>query len=313
VSVSSRLGGNLSKSQAALAVNFVAALVGAAIGVAIGIFTTPPAAAIVAGLLVAVLTISVAAIRSWRARALTWRDVLRPHQGAESASALTELLLKVAASEWSADSATLEDIARTKITIEAIQDQLSDYVASVEQTDSAGRDWQTARLSSSFEPTLRDLVSSVLIGHPARGHSDGQAAYRLVKCKTDDLISQWNAIAVERGPFARPPFATAADRDDSYLDQEDLGSITVAATYNPSDVMWQLCAPGDLAMLDTHGRNAVVTFAPQMMRQALVRLLPADTVWTSSGQYAGLLRLVPLRPGGVSLDWSASSVWEPTE
>lgn len=83
--------------------------------------------------------------------------------------------------------------------------------------------------------------------------------------------------------------------------------MTSAATHDPAEVMWQLCAPGDLTMLEAHGRTAVVAFAPRIARQALSGVLPTDTVWTSSGQRAGLLRLVPLRAGSVTVNWSADA------
>jgi hypothetical protein len=313
LSTGTRSGGNPTRMRTAMEVNLAGALAGAAVGVAIGFALSPPVFVSAIGLTLAIVIVLVAGARSWHGRVLAWKHDLWPQQAADAADAAADLVVKVGASEWSADAAILDAIARTKVTVTGIVDQLREYAVQVQTSSAEARRWQNARLSSSFEPTLRDLVISVLAAQPARGYPDGQEAYRNVMARTEDLIRQWNAIAVERGPFARPPFATASERDDAYIEPDDLGAIATAASYDPDDVMWQLCAPADLAMLDTHGRKAVVAFAPRMMRQALIRLLPSDTVWTSSGQYAGLLRLVPLRPGRVILDWSANSEQETAE
>jgi hypothetical protein len=53
------------------------------------------------------------------------------------------------------------------------------------------------------------------------------------------------------------------------------------------------------------GALPTVAFAPRLTRRQLVDVLPQDTRWTSSGTHAGLLRLVPLRPGIASTSWAA--------
>jgi hypothetical protein len=70
--------------------------------------------------------------------------------------------------------------------------------------------------------------------------------------------------------------------------------------------MWQLCTPADLSALDMAGTLPTVAFAPRLTRQQLVDVLPQDTIWTSSGAHAGLLRLVPLRPGIASTSWATA-------
>ena len=74
--------------------------------------------------------------------------------------------------------------------------------------------------------------------------------------------------------------------------------------YDPRDVMWQLCGPEDLSALDLAGTPQVVPFAPRISRPQLTGVLPPDTVWTSSGAHAGLLRLIPLRAGIASVCWT---------
>jgi hypothetical protein len=313
LTVSSRACSSLGTSRRVLLVNFGVAVAGAGVGVAIGLMTRLPAEVSLTGLVFGVLIALVAAARSWRERSLEWSRMISAGQAAEAADALADMIVRVGCSEWSPDSSTVEAIARTKITVDAISDQLQDYANRVEAGGGAGSERQHARLSSSFEPTLRDLIAALLTAQPTRGHSDGQAAYRQVRARAEELVSQWTAITSERGPFARPPFATASDDENAHVDPDGLSAIVAAAAHDPGGVMWQLCAPADLAMLDTHGRKGAVAFAPRMTRHTLHSSLPTDTIWTSSGHYAGLLRLVPLRPGGVLLDWSASPELETDE
>ena len=84
-----------------------------------------------------------------------------------------------------------------------------------------------------------------------------------------------------------------------------MAEIREALLYPPRQEMWQLCAPGDLGALDVAAVPEVVRFASRLNKDALAGTLPGEQpVWTSSGSFAGLLRLVPLRPGFVSSSWS---------
>ena len=115
----------------------------------------------------------------------------------------------------------------------------------------------------------------------------------------------WAKYVGKHGALARPPFATFTQNDVSYADEGEIAAIVEAVQHDPREVMWQLCAPGDLSALDVASALQIVAFAPRLTRQPLAGVLPPDTVWTSSGLHAGLLRLVPLRAGIVSPSWTA--------
>jgi hypothetical protein len=97
-----------------------------------------------------------------------------------------------------------------------------------------------------------------------------------------------------------PPFAVEDGIEILPAGVNEAGAAEVreAVVYGPQREMWQLCLPGDLDALDLSAPPSVVRFAPRQYKEALAGTVPSDTVWTSSGGYAGLLRLVPLHGGG---------------
>ncbi len=114
----------------------------------------------------------------------------------------------------------------------------------------------------------------------------------------------------ELGALSPPPFAAVAVNGASYTDESEVAEIKEVITHDPRAAMWQLCAPSDLSTLDVVSRPQVVAFAPRLTRQPLADVLPRDTVWTSSGQHAGLLRLVPLRAGIARPKWAGEDEQE---
>ncbi len=308
----SRGMGALSAARGPLAANLLGALAGAAAGAGIGIALKPPGPVAIAGFVLGLVIVSVAAARSWRARATEWEQALSPGQAVRAADALAGLMAAVAAREWPADTATLDEVARARIAVEGVCHQLREYADGHGKDGAAGPQAPlAARLGDALSPALRDLVLTVFAARPAPGGTDGEGAFQLARAKTAELIGVWTGHAREHGPLSPPPFATPVDHGIAPVGDGELAAIIAAATHDPRAVMWQLCAPGDLGVLDVGGRPQVVPFAPRITRQALSGVLPVDTVWTSSGQCAGLLRLVPLRAGGVGPSWSADDQREP--
>jgi hypothetical protein len=85
-----------------------------------------------------------------------------------------------------------------------------------------------------------------------------------------------------------------------------------ALLYPVRNEMWQLCEPDDLGALNVDAPPVTIRFASRLTRGALLGTVPGDEpVWTSSGSFAGLLRLVSLRPGVASSDWSRPFATEP--
>jgi hypothetical protein len=98
------------------------------------------------------------------------------------------------------------------------------------------------------------------------------------------------------GVAAQPSFATSGTGGSLYVIEDDVASVREALQYPIRAEMWQLCGPGDLGALDVTGTVQSVRFAPRLTRDALIDVaLGQETAWTSSGSFAGVLRLVPLQ------------------
>ena len=86
--------------------------------------------------------------------------------------------------------------------------------------------------------------------------------------------------------------------------EDELADVAEAMRADPRGVMWQLCGAAETGALDVSAVPRAVAFAPRRYRDSLpgaprgVRWLRAD------GGPAGLLRLVPLRPGLPDPRWT---------
>jgi hypothetical protein len=285
----------------------VAGLAGVAAGTAAGLYFKPTSQVSLAGVAAAALLLAVSALSSWRLRVGKWHRRLEPNRVAGAADALAALVVRVATAEWSTDRALLAEVGRVRIVIKGVSDQLREYADRAEKSIDRSPE---PRLVGAIAPTLRRLVLRVLAHQSAPDRSDGQVSYRQAKKTANELLDVWADTAAELGPLAWPPFAQSADDEATETSEHDNAVIDSITLYDPYDVMWQLCNPGDLTMLDTGTQPGVVAFAPQTGRRN-VRSSSAETIWTSSGMQAGLVRLVPLRDGGVELEWSAGTREEP--
>jgi hypothetical protein len=287
----------------------IAGLAGVAAGAGAGIYLkpSPPAAWAAAGLAVVLMLGGV--VLSWRTRVARWRRRLEPSQAASAADALAALVVRVATAEWSPDRALLAEIARQRIVVRGVNDQLREYADGVEKgIDQADE----PRLSGALALVLRRLVLTVLARPAASDRSDGQANFRQAKKATSELLADWAAAAADLGPLAWPPSVQPDGPEPDGTVGQDLDAINAVTLYDPYDVMWQLCSASELTMLDAGARPAVVAFAPSVGQQKVIRSLSTDTVRTASGMRAGLVRLVPLRDGGVDVEWSGGERQEPS-
>ena len=303
-SAGERRGAEAGADRAALAANLVAGLAGTAGGVAIGEAIKPKPAEAAAFAVLAVVLGVVAAATAWRARAASWDEELEPMRAVAAARGLTDLVTEVAAKEWSVSSASLEAVARARITVQGSCDQLRDYAEKVESGTKRG--WQELRVAAVGRillPTLRELPIALLEPQPTAGVPDGQGNYQDAKSRTGDLVQRWALAADESGPLVRPPFAMPDEQDGADISEEELDATRSAAGYDPRGTMCQLCLARELAMLDMTGDLEVVPFAPHAAKKSLLHVLPNDTVWGHSSQRAGLLRLVPFW-GNVRVVWA---------
>ena len=67
----------------------------------------------------------------------------------------------------------------------------------------------------------------------------------------------------------------------------------------------------DLSVLDTGPVPVAIRFASRLNKGALAGLSGDELVWTSSGTFAGQLRLVPLLPGVTDSRWSQTPPADP--
>jgi hypothetical protein len=292
-------------------VNMLGAGAGAAAGWGISRSAHPAEPATLAAPLLAVVIAVSAVVLSWRARAREWRRALPTAQAAAAAEALTQIAKVGVSRAGPAHRSRIEAIARTRIALSGVGNELLETAA--RSSGAQQRAPQSGRLSYALAPSLVDLVLAVLSAQPTRSAADGESDYVRAQAKALELIGIWDKHAHERGPAEPPPFATHRDYEVGSWDEASHEAVKAAVSEDPRDVMWQLCQPGDLPMLDLSGELLTVPFAPRSARRALAGALPPDTEETLSGHHAGLLRLVPLKLAGVATSWSVSSEQGPPQ
>jgi hypothetical protein len=153
---------------------------------------------------------------------------------------------------------------------------------------------------------LRDLVLHVVVAEMASPSATGQEALRAASGRTAGMLKEWNSQVVAKGVTTQPSFATSGPGSALYVIEDDVVSVREALLYPVKDEMWQLCGPGDLGALDVTAPVQSIRFASRLTRDALIGMPGDEPVWTSSGSFAGLLRLVPLQ------SWAAESSWGKT-
>ncbi len=238
------------------------------------------------------------------------REELGLDDAQRAANALGELVVAVANREWSPTAAALAgEVARIRVALDAVGKALTGQAAGSGGVGGTARGARLARLGDSLAPVLRDLVLRVLAAEVAQPSAGGQEAFGAAQQRAARLVSDWGLHVRDHGVLSRPPFATSAVPDAvPYAYEDDVPEIRAALLYPPREEMWQLCSPADLSALNATAVPEVVRFASRLNKDALVGTLPGDQpVWTSSGSYAGLVRLVPLRPGFASSSWGGTS------
>jgi hypothetical protein len=154
---------------------------------------------------------------------------------------------------------------------------------------------------------LRDLVLRVVAAELSAPSASGPEALRVARERTAELLREWTGLVREHGVTAQPSFASTSAHGAPHVIEDDVASVREALSYPVRDEMWQLCAPADLSALDVDAPPVSIRFASRLTKDALGGLPGDEPVWTSSGAFAGVLRLVPLWPGLVSPTWSEDS------
>jgi hypothetical protein len=219
-----------------------------------------------------------------------------------AAGGLRNLILDVANREWSPVGVTSRQLAGVRTAFDGARRALTEHVGTAATTDGTGtapsgaRGARITRLGESYLPALHDLTLRVVAAELASPSTTGQEALRAAHERTSRLLREWTAHVQAHGVAAQPSFATSGTGGSLYVIEDDVASVREALQYPIRAEMWQLCGPGDLGALDVTGTVQSVRFAPRLTRDALIDVaLGQETAWTSSGSFAGVLRLVPLQ------------------
>ena len=228
-------------------------------------------------------------------------------EATKAASALTDLVVTVANREWSSTVAAPGEVTRARIALDGITKALIDHACAARRYRQGARGARLARLGETLAPIMCDLMLRVLAAESASPSAGGQEAFDHARDRAVGLLAEWTRHAHANGVLSQPPFTTLSAHQVPYAGEDDVTEIKEAILYEPREMMWQLCAPDDLSVLDAAVVPQVVEFAPRLNKAILDVALPPQTVWTSSGSYAGLLRLVPLRAGIASSHWGGDA------
>jgi len=122
-----------------------------------------------------------------------------------------------------------------------------------------------------------------------------------------DLLEEYRRHRQGHHILQPPPFSRSRDGDRQL--HRMLGSpirLARLLASPPSEPFGQLCAAEDLPLLDAAPQSAhLIRFAPRAALDGVGGV--SDVCLTANGRLAGVLRLVPLRPGTVELVWAHST------
>jgi hypothetical protein len=234
------------------------------------------------------------------------RQALGIDAARRAAHALTELIVQVANREWSPSVTSSADLDRARIALDGIRAALAERTEPAD--DATGtRGARLAKLADYLLPVLSDLVVRAVADEAAAPGAGGQETFQAGYDRAATLHEEWVQRVQADGLTAMPKFASSSHGAIPPDIEDDVVAIKEALLYPPTDEMWQLCAPGDLAVLDVTAQPQVIRFASRLSKDSLAGTLPTGEIeWTTSGGYAGLLRLVPLRSGIASASWVAA-------
>ncbi|HEX3966193.1 MAG TPA: hypothetical protein VHZ03_57715 [Trebonia sp.] len=237
-----------------------------------------------------------------------------------AAGGLRDLILDVANREWSPAGVTSRQLAGARTALDGARKALTEHAGAAPTPGGPGnapggaRGARITRLGESYLPALHDLALHVVAAELASPSATGQEALRAAHERTSRLVREWTAHVQAHGVAAQPSFVTSGTGGVLYVIEDDVASVRDALQYPVTAEMWQLCAPADLGALDVTAAVRSVRFAPRLHRDALIDVVPGEeTAWTSSGSFAGLLRLVPLQAWAYHSGFAETSLPPVTE
>jgi hypothetical protein len=229
-----------------------------------------------------------------------------------AAKALEDLIVDVANREWSPAAITSDELVRAKAALDGTTRALGGFASEAAGSRGGTRAARRARLGERLVPVLRYLVLHVVAAELASPSASGPEALRMAKGRTAAMLTEWTGLVRAQGVAAQPSFASGSGRDASYGIEDDVASVRDALLRPVRDEMWQLCAPADLRALDVDAPTLSIRFASRLTKETLGSLPGDEPVWTASGSFAGVLRLVPLRAGVAVSTWSKADAESPS-
>jgi hypothetical protein len=225
----------------------------------------------------------------------------------QAARALTDLVVSVGNREWSPATPSPGELSRTGIALSGARKALAEHADATSFLGNALGP-RLKPLTDSLLPLLRDLVLSVAAAEIAAPSARDQEAFAVAEEKTGMQLVEWTRQVTTHGVSATPSFASSAVHSVRPPGDEEVAAAREAMLYPATGEMWQLCRAADLPALEEESPPLALRIAPRIDRDALLGgLAGAETQWTSL-PWAGLLRLVPLRPGIVDQSWGESEM-----
>lgn len=236
------------------------------------------------------------------------QDEIPVDDARRAADALAELVIAVANLEWSPLTPSAAEVSRVRIALSVMTKALPAATSAAGANGKTGSGARRAWVSGhaeSLRPVLYALVLRVAAAAGSARGATGMQSRTAASELTGRLLKQWNEHVHDHGISDAPPFAAESGVEVAPLEMNESGAAEIrdAVAYAAEREMWQLCMPGDLDLLDLSAPPSAVRFAPRQNREVLAGTVPLETVWTSSGSYAGLLRLIPVQDSFVTARW----------
>ena len=300
-------GGRLADHRGSLIADGIAAVFGLAGGIVLARILNPPLLVGVIGFVIGLGAVIVAATFSWRVRTRRWRDTLQAEDIGKAAAALTSIVIAASNREWSASESRQDTMITAKAAVDGATSGLQAYQQKLDQDLPPDPIMHSSRpefdayvcgaLNRLVSNALRPILRASKPGTP-REHEEW------ARKRVGELLAEWEEHVYNYGPLDLPEFAKGQGAQASALSDNDIAIITTIITDDPRDTMWQLCRSAEIRLLDTGiPKVPCVRFAPETVHESSSGVFSVETIWISSTKHAGMLRLVPVRPGLASRTW----------
>jgi hypothetical protein len=272
----------------------------------------PPVWIAVLSFAIAILLAVVTLSTTWRRASTEWSEALRIQDAETAHSRMLTCLQQLVVNEWAAAAPRSEAI-NTVILARAmtaglesaavpVLSALEPKVRAIRVSEQGGGYWSTV-----VDDQLRSICVAAM--DPLWNHVTDyrpEALQHEVQGELERALHAW----VDGGddPLLRTPRRSDGAFPEPRLTGDAIDALISAVTVDAESPMWQLIAPDDLIQLSAKASDTgIVRVAPSLVVEEIGpdRLRHRVTPLLSSA-YAGVLRLVPLRPSIVQLRWPVS-------